>query len=101
VADILQLARSEAERGNAIADQLNYIEELVQSMRNPTGMTGLFAPGLGFRLPSGATKIALGDPASGNLSDYAKAAAIQAVHAARKKDDKPGNKLRSLHGVLS
>ena len=92
VADILELARSEAERGNAIADQLNYIEQLIQSVRNPTGVTGVFGTGplYGFRLPSEATKIRLGDPASGNLSAFA-SGNVQVVHsAATKKGDKTG-----------
>jgi hypothetical protein len=77
LAEILELARSEAERGNAIADQLNYIEQLVQSSRPPGILTGLYGPGpIGFRLPSAGTKIKLSDLAGGT--------------AGTKKDDKAG-----------
>jgi hypothetical protein len=65
VAEILELARSEAERGNAIADELNYIEELIQSSRNPVVGTGMFPGAIrfpGFRLPSAATKVTLRNP---------------------------------------
>jgi len=77
VANILELARSEAERGNAIADQLNYIEQLVQSSQNPSAITGVYTTGrFGFRFPSAGTKINLSDLASGDFG--------------KKKDDKAG-----------
>jgi hypothetical protein len=62
VAEILELARSEAERGNAIADELNYIEELIQGSHTPASASGLFTTGrsfAGFHLPSAATKVTL------------------------------------------
>jgi hypothetical protein len=89
VAEILDLARSEAARGNAIADQLNYIEQLVESIRNPSALTTMFGgpTSLGFRLPS-ATKINL----KGNLSDFVGGAAqaVSAYAPGVKKDDKVG-----------
>jgi hypothetical protein len=81
MAEILEIARSEAERGNAIADQLNYIEQVVQSLRNPmssltTGLGGAFMAPPAFRLPSTETKVDLASITGGALAE--------------KKDDKTG-----------